>query len=77
MRERVEVREAVLVAREEGETGKRLVAYYTGDEIGTEALRAHLGSTLPEYMIPSAYVHLESLPLTPSAAPLTDRLSRA
>jgi arthrofactin-type cyclic lipopeptide synthetase C len=61
-----EVREAVVVARDDGETGKRLVAYYTGAEIGAEALRERLSLTLPGYMAPSAYIHLESLPLTPN-----------
>ena len=30
------------------------------------ALRAHVGAHLPEYMVPSAWVVLESMPLTPS-----------
>jgi amino acid adenylation domain-containing protein len=60
------VREAVVLAREDNDSGKRLVAYYDGEEVGAEALRAHLGSALPEYMVPSAYVRLESLPLTPN-----------
>jgi amino acid adenylation domain-containing protein len=58
------VREAVVVARQDQDSGKRLVAYYTGEEIGAEALRLHLSATLPDYMAPAAYVHLESLPLT-------------
>src|SRR5262249_24091214 len=62
--EHAEVREAVVVARDEGEGGKRLVAYYTGGEVGAEALRTHLSAGLPEDMIPAAYVHLESMPLT-------------
>jgi amino acid adenylation domain-containing protein len=61
-----EVREAVVVAREEEDGGKRLVAYYTGEEISPEALRAHLKSGLPNYMIPAAYVRLDSFPLTPN-----------
>jgi amino acid adenylation domain-containing protein len=59
-----EVGEAVVLAREEGEEGKRLVAYYSGEEVGAEALRTHLSSALPKYMIPEAFVHLESMPLT-------------
>jgi amino acid adenylation domain-containing protein len=61
------VREAVVVAREDTPGGKRLVAYYiaTGD-IAPEQIRSHLAASLPEYMVPSAYVRLESLPLTPN-----------
>ena len=61
------VREAVVVALEDVAGEKRLVAYYTADtsaEVSVEALRAHLLSLLPEYMVPAAYVQLESLPLT-------------
>ena len=60
------VGEAVVIARDEGEDGKRLVAYYTGEEIGADELRGHLSSGLPQYMVPSAYVHLDVLPLTPN-----------
>ena len=60
------VGEAVVIARDEGEDGKRLVAYYTGEEIGTDELRGHLSSRLPQYMVPSVYVHLDVLPLTPN-----------
>jgi amino acid adenylation domain-containing protein len=60
------VGEAVVITRDEGEDDKRLVAYYTGEEIGADELRGHLSSGLPQYMIPSAYVHLDFLPLTPN-----------
>jgi len=33
-------------------------------EVGAEILRTHLSARLPEYMVPAAYVQLESLPLT-------------
>ena len=55
-------------AREDVPGEKRLVAYYTGAEeaVRIEELRSHLSATLPEYMVPAAYVWLESLPLTPN-----------
>src|SRR5205823_4092960 len=65
------IREAVVVAREDTPGDKRLVAYYTcKDEdaasVGAEQLRAHLVGKLPEYMVPAAYVRMDSLPLTPN-----------
>src|SRR5262249_42589307 len=45
----------------------RLVAYCTGKAgVGAEELRAHLARSLPDYMVPAAYVWLEALPLTPN-----------
>ena len=66
------VREAVVIAREERPGDKRLVAYYTtslndGSEANapsTEQLRAYLSASLPEYMVPAAFVALEAWPLT-------------
>ena len=61
------VREAVVVARAEGAGDKRLVAYIVaadGASPGAGALRAALASQLAEYMLPSAFVTLERLPLT-------------
>ncbi len=63
------VQEAVVLAREDMPGEKRLVAYYTAREqnsVGAQELRAHLAAKLPEYMVPAAYVRLESLPLTPN-----------
>jgi len=63
------IREAVVIAREDIPGEKRLVAYVTTTPEGeTEELagrlRAHLGARLPEYMVPAAFVRLQSLPLT-------------
>jgi amino acid adenylation domain-containing protein len=61
------VREAVVLVREDHPGEKRLAAYYVGgDDVGAEALRAHLSAELPDYMAPSAYVRLDRLPLTPN-----------
>jgi amino acid adenylation domain-containing protein len=64
------VREAAVIAREDTPGDKRLIAYYTGageeDAVGAEPLRSHLSASLPEYMVPAAYVRLEALPLTPN-----------
>jgi aspartate racemase len=58
------VRDAVVVAwREEG-GNKRLVAYVVADPLPTaESLHAHLRARLPDYMLPSVIVFLETLPL--------------
>ena len=63
------VRQAVVLPREDGPGGKRLVAYLVGvtDVRPTAAeLRAFLQGQLPEYMVPAAFVVLEALPLTPN-----------
>jgi len=61
------VREAVVVAREDASGGKRLIAYVVAREErppATSELRDYLKRTVPEYMVPSAFVVLDALPLT-------------
>src|SRR5262249_37555487 len=61
------VTETVVIARGEAGSGERnLVAYVVGAEIEPAKLRAHLQRTLPEYMVPAAFVVLPALPLTPN-----------
>ncbi|HEV3050189.1 MAG TPA: amino acid adenylation domain-containing protein, partial [Longimicrobium sp.] len=61
--EHPEVREAVVVAREDVPGEKRLVGYVVG-AVEVDALRAHMRQSLPEYMVPGAFVVLDRLPLT-------------
>ncbi|MBW4716879.1 non-ribosomal peptide synthase/polyketide synthase [Saccharothrix sp. SC076] len=42
----------------------RLVGYVTPSEVDGEALRAHVGALLPDYLVPAAVVALESFPRT-------------
>ncbi|HTK08291.1 MAG TPA: amino acid adenylation domain-containing protein, partial [Ktedonobacteraceae bacterium] len=63
------IREAVVVLREETEGEKSLVAYLVAhphEPLSNQAVRAYLQEHLPVYMLPSALVMLEALPLTPS-----------
>jgi acyl-coenzyme A synthetase/AMP-(fatty) acid ligase len=63
------VARAVVVAREEASGDRRLVGYVVPSEAGQheglrEELREYLRKKLPDYMVPSALVVLESLPLS-------------
>ncbi len=63
------ISQAVVVARQDGSGEHRLVAYVIA-QLGSHAdagmLRSHLAMHLPEYMVPSIFVSLESFPLTPN-----------
>jgi acyl-coenzyme A synthetase/AMP-(fatty) acid ligase/acyl carrier protein len=67
LREHETVLEAVAIALEDKGNEKRLVAYVvTAQEASRNIseLRNHLKERLPDYMIPSAFVYLDELPLT-------------
>lgn len=74
------IESAVVVARGE-QTNKQLIAFYRLKESGQapdaiilqQQLKSHLQQTLPGYMIPSGFQHLEKMPLTPGGK--VDRLS--
>ena len=59
------VRSGAVVAAPSPDGGDMLVAYVVEkDPLSAEELREFLGKTLPEYMIPSAFVRMDALPLT-------------
>jgi amino acid adenylation domain-containing protein/non-ribosomal peptide synthase protein (TIGR01720 family) len=60
------VREAVVVAREDEHGHKRLIAYVVSAQkqsLKVAELQGHLKERLPDYMLPSAFVALDSMPL--------------
>ncbi|MFL5542253.1 MAG: amino acid adenylation domain-containing protein, partial [Longimicrobiaceae bacterium] len=65
LRREPDVADCAVVAREDEPGEKRLVAYVVGVASADE-LRARLRHSLPEYMVPAAFVSLEALPLTPT-----------
>jgi len=61
------VREVIVDARPDGNGQHMLCAYMVADaELTVTELREALSSNLPDYMIPSHFVQMEQLPLTPS-----------
>jgi amino acid adenylation domain-containing protein len=69
LREHPRVREAVVLARQDSPGDKRLVAYIVPEREQAPTVsetRAFLKERLPEYMVPSAFVLLDELPLSPN-----------
>ncbi|MCX8132089.1 MAG: amino acid adenylation domain-containing protein [Clostridia bacterium] len=66
------VKESVVVAKEMDSGEKFLAAYIVPssqeglEELGTEKLRKYLREKLPDYMIPAAFMVMDSFPLTPN-----------
>ena len=61
-----QIKEAVAIVREDTPEDKRLVAYVVSAKSAREIedIRTQLKTRLPDYMIPTAFVFLDSLPLT-------------
>ncbi|MET9519170.1 amino acid adenylation domain-containing protein [Streptomyces sp. NPDC002994] len=67
--EHPQIRDAVVVVREDRPGEKQLVAYWVAAQPaagppGSAELAEHCGAGLPEYMVPSAFVALDAMPLT-------------
>ncbi len=64
------VTDAVVIAREDDPGDVRLVGYFVpggGDEPSVDVLRSAVGTALPAYMVPTNFVRLDAIPLTPNA----------
>jgi amino acid adenylation domain-containing protein/FkbH-like protein len=63
------IKQGVVIAREDVAGDKRLVAYVvakSGQQVSTAELRDWVHASLPEYMVPAAWVQMEKLPLSPN-----------
>ena len=54
---------AVTVVEKGG--NKYITAYYTGESIADDQLKTFLEPLIPDYMMPSFFVHIDELPITP------------
>ncbi|HKX33478.1 MAG TPA: amino acid adenylation domain-containing protein, partial [Blastocatellia bacterium] len=72
------VRQAAVVATEQDERGKRLIAYLvlSPGSVSAAELRDFLRERLPKYAIPASLVVLDALPLTPNGKLDRNQLSR-
>lgn len=63
-----QIKEAVVIVREDNPRNPQLVAYLVGGAQAPdiETARVYLKTNLPDYMVPSAFVFLDSFPLTPN-----------
>ncbi len=63
------IKQAVVIIREDKSNNKKLVAYFVSgkSEIKNEELEKYLSEKLPEYMVPSFFVKLDKIPLTPNS----------
>lgn len=62
------VTDTAIVLRQDSTGNKRLVGYVVRmhDSVTEAELRAHVQAQLPEYMVPSEFVFLKAMPLTPN-----------
>jgi amino acid adenylation domain-containing protein len=88
LREAPGVKDAVVIARELGSSDKSLVAYIVPENRGTEdveKIRQYLQARLPQYMIPAAFIVIDSIPVNTNQkvdrralpAPSSENLARS
>ena len=57
---------SVAVVREDKQKRQFICAFYTGEEKSAKEIKENISGSLPKYMIPNIFVHLDDMPLTSS-----------
>ena len=60
------IQQAVVVVRKDGAGRQLICAFYTGEKLAAKEIRRIIGQSLPKYMLPHIFTHLDRLPLTTS-----------
>ncbi|HLP47901.1 MAG TPA: amino acid adenylation domain-containing protein, partial [Candidatus Kapabacteria bacterium] len=64
------IREAIVIDQKDSSGNKYICAYYTvkraGEKIAKEELQSYLSGELPEYMLPSHFIAIDQVPVTPN-----------
>ncbi|MBG9595189.1 hypothetical protein ABE34_23940, partial [Lysinibacillus sphaericus] len=58
------IHDSAVIAKADQNGDKAIYAYYTGESVSVSEIREHLAGVLPEYMIPSYMMEIDSIPVT-------------
>lgn len=59
-----QIAQATVVVRKNREGRQIICAFYTGEAVEAQKIRLSIGKTLPKYMLPHIFTHIEQMPLT-------------
>ncbi|MBG9455466.1 hypothetical protein ABE61_15680, partial [Lysinibacillus sphaericus] len=58
------IHDSAVIAKADQNGDQAIYAYYTGESVSVSEIREHLAGVLPEYMIPSYMMEIDSIPVT-------------
>lgn len=60
------ISQSVVIVRKNNEGRQLICAFYSGAEKAAKEIRSAIGESLPKYMLPHVFMHMDSFPLTSS-----------